>query len=233
MSFRQLRALCNDLGFTSYINETISVAPNGEGELLEDESEMVMATEILSMLFLLMIAISCGHFLKKSGHKYLQEAGLTTMIGIMAGYALKRMNIDSTLEQITKHFVNLFMILLLPPIIFESGYNMQKKPFFRNFGTVLMFSFVGTFIAIFFSSIMFYVTGLLGWSFEFTLKDSFAFGSLISATDPVAVLAIFKEMDADENLFAIVFGESIFNDAIGIVMYETVKNLGLDKTKTI
>jgi len=60
------------------------------------------------------------------------------------------------------------------------------------------------------------------------MKDSFAFGSLISATDPVAVLAIFKEMNADENLFAIIFGESIFNDAIGIVMYETVKNMGLD-----
>ena len=52
------------------------------------------------------------------------------------------------------------------------------------------------------------------------------FGSLISATDPVAVLAIFKEMDADENLYSIVFGESIFNDAIGIVMFETVMEMG-------
>ena len=56
----------------------------------------------------------------------------------------------------------------------------------------------------------------------FSWKDSFAFGSLISATDPVSVLAIFKEMDANPNLYAIVFGESIFNDAISIVMYETV-----------
>ena len=93
-----------------------------------------------------------------------------------------------------------------------------------------MFAFVGTFIAIFFSSIMFWVCGKCGISYDFSLKDSFAFGSLISATDPVAVLAIFKEMDADENLYAIVFGESIFNDAIGIVMYETVKNMGLDES---
>lgn len=64
------------------------------------------------------------------------------------------------------------------------------------------------------------------------MKDSFAFGSLISATDPVAVLAIFKEMDADENLYSIVFGESIFNDAIGIVMYETVKGMGANANKT-
>ena len=49
---------------------------------------------------------------------------------------------------------------------------------------------------------------------------------MISATDPVSVLAIFKEMDADVNLYAIVFGESIFNDAIGIVMYETVLKMG-------
>ena len=123
-----------------------------------DESEMEQATEILSMLFLLMMAISCGHFLKKSGHKYLQEAGLTTMIGMLAGYMLKRMSIESTLANITKHFVSLFMILLLPPIIFESGYNMQKKPFMKNIGSVLMFSFLGTFIAIFFSSIMFFLT---------------------------------------------------------------------------
>jgi NhaP-type Na+/H+ or K+/H+ antiporter len=54
---------------------------------------------------------------------------------------------------------------------------------------------------------------------KFTWKESFAFGSLISATDPVSVIAIFKEMNADANLFAIVFGESIFNDAVAIVMY--------------
>ena len=52
------------------------------------------------------------------------------------------------------------------------------------------------------------------------------FGSIISATDPVAVLAIFQEMDADEELNALVFGESIFNDAIAVVMYNTFRILG-------
>jgi NhaP-type Na+/H+ or K+/H+ antiporter len=60
------------------------------------------------------------------------------------------------------------------------------------------------------------------------MKESWLFGSLISATDPVAVLAIFKQMDADENLYSIVFGESIFNDAISIVMYNTIAKLGQD-----
>lgn len=40
------------------------------------------------------------------------------------------------------------------------------------------------------------------------------------------MLAIFKELHADENLYSIIFGESVFNDAIGIVAYETVKGFG-------
>lgn len=54
---------------------------------------MEMATEILCMLFLLMVSISAGSFLKRSKHKYIQEAGLTTIIGMLAGLALLKMNI--------------------------------------------------------------------------------------------------------------------------------------------
>lgn len=62
-------------------------------ELNPDESDMVISTEILCMFFLLLIAISSGHFLHKSGHKYLQEAGLTTLIGMVAGYFLKTISV--------------------------------------------------------------------------------------------------------------------------------------------
>lgn len=47
---------------------------------------------------------------------------------------------------------------------------------------------------------------------------SFAFGSLISAVDPVATLAIFHALDVDPTLNMLVFGESILNDAVSIVM---------------
>ena len=185
------------------------------------------------MLALLMLAITLGHYLKKSGSKYLQESGLTVILGVLAAALFKLLDMDDYMTNLSKHFGNLFMILLLPPIIFESGFNMNKKPFFANFGTVLAYSFLGTFIAIFTSSTLFYLVGQTDLSPEFTWKDSFAFGSLISATDPVSVLAVFKEMDADVNLYSIVFGESIFNDAIGIVMYETVLKMGQgDKTLT-
>ena len=113
------------------------------------------------------------------------------------------------MKKLSKHFNNLFMILLLPPIIFESGYNLHKKPFFKNIGTVMMYSFLGTFIAIFSTSFMLWIVG----SPLFTLKESFAFGSLISATDPVSVLAVFKEMDFFYSGFSIDFYSSCFSSA--------------------
>jgi len=198
--------------------------------LIGSTVQIDISTEILIMIFMLMLAITFGHFLKKSGHKYLQESGLTVILGMLAGGLLKLLAVEDYMTRISSHFSNLFMILLLPPIIFESGYNMNKKPFFKNFGTVLAYSFLGTFIAIFASSILFYLVGLTSLSPEFTWREAFAFGSLISATDPVSVLAIFKEMNADVNLYAIVFGESIFNDAVSIVMYDTVIKAGQGNT---
>ena len=173
-----------------------------------------------------MLAVALGHYLKKSKHKYLQESGLTVLLGVVAGGLFKLFSMENYITNLTRHFATMFILLLLPPIIFEAGFNMNKKPFFSNFGTVIAYSFLGTFIAIFTSSILFYYVGQTEFSPDFSWKDAFAFGSLISATDPVSVLAVFKEMDADVNLYSIIFGESIFNDAIGIVMYETVLKIG-------
>jgi len=199
----------------------------GKGELeqmqLKEEDTMEVSTEILIMLFLMLISIMGGHMLKKKHHKYLQESGLTTLIGMIAGLLMWLLSVEDYMTRLSNHFVRLFMILLLPPIIFESGYNMKKKPFLANVGTIMMYAFIGTFIAIISSSILFYVCGLTELQPYFTIQESMAFGSLISATDPVAVLAIFKEMDADITIYTLIFGESIFNDAIAIVMYRTVE----------
>lgn len=186
---------------------------------------MDLSTEILIMLFLLMLSIMGGHLLRKRRHKYLQESGLTTLIGVAAGFILKSMDIEEYTTNLSNHFVRLFMILLLPPIIFESGYNMQKKHFFRNIGSITLYAFLGTFISIIISSFFFYSFGQLGLTPAFTLKESCAFGAFISSTDPVAVLAIFKQLNADVTLFSLIFGESIFNDAIAIVMYRSFSEI--------
>lgn len=56
------------------------------------------------------------------------------------------------------------------------------------------------------------------------MKEGLAFGSIISATDPVCVLSAFDNFPTDPNMFQIIFGESVFNDAVSMVAYETVKD---------
>jgi NhaP-type Na+/H+ or K+/H+ antiporter len=50
--------------------------------------------------------------------------------------------------------------------------------------------------------------------YRLPFQESVMFGALISATDPVSVLAIFQELGTDVNLYALVFGESVLNDAV-------------------
>ena len=54
-----------------------------------------------------------------------------------------------------------------------------------------------------------------------SLAEALAFGALISATDPVSVLAVFAELRVEPALFYLVFGESVVNDAVAIVLFET------------
>lgn len=92
---------------------------------------------------------------------------------------------------------------------------------------------MGTFIAMLSLGLMVKLIAFTGWTPKFTWRESFAFSALISATDPVTVLAIFKEISTDLNLYTLVFGESIFNDAICIVMYRTITEFQFDENKNM
>lgn len=66
-----------------------------------------------------------------------------------------------------------------------------------------------------------YIWSILGLeSLQLTLLECLIFGSTLSATDPVTILAIFNQYKVDPKLYNIIFGESLLNDAVSIVMYE-------------
>ncbi|XP_075366516.1 sodium/hydrogen exchanger 5 isoform X6 [Mycteria americana] len=118
---------------------------------------------------------------------------------------------------------NMFFLFLLPPIVLDSGYFMPSRLFFDNIGAILTYAVVGTLWNSFTTGAALWglhQAGLMDPGVEAGLMDFLLFGSLISAVDPVAVLAVFEEVHVNETLFIIVFGESLLNDAVTVVLYK-------------
>uniref|UniRef100_A0A0N5AM00 Sodium/hydrogen exchanger n=1 Tax=Syphacia muris TaxID=451379 RepID=A0A0N5AM00_9BILA len=113
---------------------------------------------------------------------------------------------ERQVEQKTVFSPETFFNMLLPPIIFNAGYSLKKRHFFRNIGSILTFVFIGTTISSLGIGILMYVFALV-FNLRFTFKELFFFGSILSATDPITVLAVFQEMRVEADLFALVFGE--------------------------
>ncbi|XP_044572481.1 sodium/hydrogen exchanger 3 isoform X16 [Drosophila ananassae] len=164
-------------------------------------------------------------------HLIFPESCLLIVVGVVIGVVLYFCT-DVAVSPLTP---NTFFFYMLPPIILDAGYFMPNRLFFDNLGTILLMAVVGTIFNIATIGGSLYACGLFGIYGEGEtpgLMDVFLFASLISAVDPVAVLAVFEEIHVNEILYIVVFGESLLNDAVTVVMYhmmESYNEIGLDK----
>lgn len=125
---------------------------------------------------------------------------------------------------------DVFFLYLLPPIVLDAGYFMPTRLFFENFGTIFWYAVVGTLWNSFGIGIsLFAICQIEAFGLsDITLLQSLLFGSLISAVDPVAVLAVFENIHVNEQLYILVFGESLLNDAVTVVSH--ISTMHADKT---
>ncbi|KAM7353001.1 na[+]/H[+] hydrogen exchanger 2 isoform 24-T26 [Cochliomyia hominivorax] len=156
-------------------------------------------------------------------HLIFPESCLLIVVGVVIGVVL----FFCTNVAVSPLTPNTFFFYMLPPIILDAGYFMPNRMFFDNLGTILLMAVVGTIFNIATIGGSLYACGLSGiyGSEAETPKflDTFIFASLISAVDPVAVLAVFEEIHVNEILYIVVFGESLLNDAVTVVMYHMME----------
>jgi CPA1 family monovalent cation:H+ antiporter len=116
----------------------------------------------------------------------------------------------------------LLFLVVLPGLLFEAAYQMHFVEFWRARLSILTLAVPGLVVATFMTAYLVWwgVNALAPGSLAFI--EALVFGALISATDPISVLAIFRTLGVDHRLAVIVEAESLFNDGTAIVIFGIV-----------
>ncbi|ATY67518.1 sodium hydrogen exchanger [Cordyceps militaris] len=186
------------------------------------QKEFFAAWAIFICILLLIITFFISYIMQMKKVTAIHETVISIFAGMIVGLVLLITSGDSIRSPLNFDY-QIFFNLLLPPIILSSGYELHQANFFRNIGTILTFAFAGTFLSAVVIGLILWLYSQIPGSINMTFVDAISVGATLSATDPVTILAIFNTYKVDPKLYTIIFGESILNDAIAIVIFETAQ----------
>ncbi len=177
-----------------------------------DSSSSALLTSEVELLILLLIACLGSVTFEKFNIPY--TVGLV-IVGLGLGFVTPLLFAVDPLSSLTLS-PNVILYVFVPPLIFESSINLDNQLLFETLTPSLILAGLGLLVS---AGV---VGGLMVWLTPLSLSGAFVFGSLISATDPVAVIALFKELGVPKRLTMVVEGESMLNDATAIVLFDVV-----------
>lgn len=209
-------------GLLEMANSTHGEGENIHGIALAGWRWKEVSAFLVVSLFVLIAAIVKLAYHHTSLQAHLPESCILVILGIAFELVCAISGLDESL--LPKFSSNIFFFVLLPPIILESAYSLHDRAFFSNLGTVLLYAVVGTLINIFLIAPLIWLFGIMSiFSMpKIPIVECLVFATLISAVDPVAVLAIFQEIGVNKALYFLVFGESLLNDAVVITVYNCI-----------
>ena len=228
----------NSAGQTSSFfpeNNIVKTQEHSSDDTVKKDKSKIVKNNMFPLLFII-IAILIGaatrHFFRKSPLPYTVTL---LIIGLLLG-ALFRMNALETwnigFTELNVSFLHnsvkwagnidphLILYIFLPTLIFEAAFAMDVHTFRKSFGNAFMMAVPGIIIALFLTAaltigIKTSGIGLDKWNWQIAIL----FGVVISATDPVAVVSILKELGAGKKLATLIEGESLLNDGTAIVIF--------------
>lgn len=181
---------------------------------------------LLSPLIFIILSLIVGGVLKFALKKtpFPYTVGLF-LFGLIAGL-LVRFNFSSiewlnaAFDSIGNMNPDMILYIFLPILIFDAAYELDIHIFRKNLTNALLLSVPGVVIAMFLTGALLiwlhsYVPQYSEWNWTFALM----FGALISATDPVAVVALLRELKTSKRFSTLVDAESMLNDGTGLVLF--------------
>ena len=107
----------------------------------------------------------------------------------------------------------IILALLVPPLVFEAAFHIRMDDLRRDFWLILTLAVPGVILT------TLLVGWVIAWGTGLAIPAALVFGALISATDPVSVVALFRRLGVPRRMQLLLEGESLFNDGTAIVMF--------------
>lgn len=179
---------------------------------------------LLFIIVALLIGAAARHFLKKIP---LPFTVTLLLIGIVIGVMANKGVFDGPLEtfktgvewagHIDPHLI---LYVFLPILIFEAAFALDVHIFKKSIGNAIILAVPGIVVALVLIAAIIIGVEAMGWGFDgWNWAYALMFGSVVSATDPVAVVALLKELGASKKLGTLIEGESLLNDGTAIVIF--------------
>ncbi|MDP2090133.1 MAG: cation:proton antiporter [Candidatus Gracilibacteria bacterium] len=185
-------------------------------------SEISFISQTLSFIFLLSICSFTFVLSKKIKFPY---TVLLVIVGLFL-VPISSLEIFSFIDDF-KLTPELLFYVFLPVLLFEGAYNINYRLLLNNWKTISLLSIFSLLISsLLISTVLFFLLPFAGFNVPYLV--CFLFGALISSTDPVAVLSIFKSLGAPRRLTMIFEGESQFNDGTAVALFMVILGVILE-----
>lgn len=193
---------------------------------------------------MLLFFFVCAGAVEKYKPKYGHETGYTIAFGIVISLLIFAC-VDDKVTETFQFSSDVFFNFFLPPIIFNSGFNMRKKKFFNNLGNVAVFGLCTTFVCFGIYSVASILVLSMGPTMknyhaishddpidgednpqviDMTVMQVLLFTALLCSSDVVAAVSI-VDYTKQPKLFSCIFGEGVVNDIVSIILFNTVLQL--------
>jgi len=226
-------------------NGTVDWAQLSDEETVSPEEHGKRIVFLAVILLLMLIFFWMENVMHKYKPKVGHETGITILLGICFSLAyFKWHGVNATDYEVFHFRPYVFFDFILPPIIFNSGYNMRRKKFFTNLGNIMITGLGVTFVCFtIYSAATYFVLAKMEltmtryfnnldpthvvpetYPIEIPFMNVLMFTALICSSDVVAAVSI-VDFSEQPKLYSCIFGEGIVNDIVSIVLFNTVEHL--------